>query len=671
MVALGVDFGTSHTVAVARWPDGRARPLLFDGTPLLPSATFWEDGELVVGRDALHSARRAPASFEPNPKRRIDDGHVFLGEQEVPVHDLLVAVFRRVRAEFARTAGGPPEAVTVTHPANWASTRRKALAAAVRAADLPAATLVPEPVAAATYFVRVLRHMVPVGSAVVVYDLGAGTFDGSVVARTADGFEVLAVDGRDDLGGLDFDEVVLAMIGRTLPPERWQRLVAPSTIEEARAARLLRDEVREAKERLSRASSVTVLVPLLDVDVQLTRDEFEAAARPLVERSVRVLTETVRLSRVTAGQVAGIFLVGGASQIPLVATELHRAFGKPPVTIEQPEMVVAEGSVLVGARIDKPSAAVVPAARPRGSASVASPSQPPVAVVSPVRPAPSPAVVVPPPGSPVTPSVPPVPRGPLPPVGSPVPPPSGLLPPAVTPAVTPPGVLPPAGSPVVMPVSPAGAGPGVAPVSGASGPVSPGAVPFSPAPPVHRMPPQQVYPPRPVFYQPPPPQVVYVPQYVMPPVPPPPRRIAPGAIRWPAGFLTLYGVLMYISTGLVALVLVVYKVSDTEELTAAGWQAGLYAGLGSLAFAILYTHGARRLRRGSNGHLWYPIALCVLLAFGGAYTASGAHQPAWLAVTGVYLGSALLLLLPSARAWVRPLRPPAPSVGNATADAEE
>ncbi|MFF5226497.1 hypothetical protein [Dactylosporangium sp. NPDC000521] len=224
-------------------------------------------------------------------------------------------------------------------------------------------------------------------------------------------------------------------------------------------------------------------------------------------------------------------------------------------------------------------------------------------------------------------------------------------------------------------MSPAGAGPGVAPVSGASGPVSPGAVPFSPAPfspapPVHRMPPQQAHPPRPLFYQPPPPQVVYVPQYVMPPVPPPPRRIAPGAIRWPAGFLTLYGVLMYISTGLVALVLIVYKVSDTQELTDAGWQAGLYGGLGSLAFAILYTHGARWLRRGSDGHLWYPSVLCVLLAFGGAYTASTSHQPAWLAVTGVYLGSALLLLLPSARAWVRPLRPPAPSVGNATAGAE-
>ncbi|MDG6106004.1 Hsp70 family protein [Dactylosporangium aurantiacum] len=655
MVALGVDFGTSHTVAVARWPDGRARPLLFDGTPLLPSATFWDDGAVVVGRDAVHSARRAPASFEPNPKRRIDDGHVFLGDREVPVHDLLVAVFQRVRAEFVRTAGGPPASITVTHPANWASTRRKALAAAVRDAELPDATLVPEPVAAATYFVRVLRHLVPVGSAVVVYDLGAGTFDGSVVARTPEGFEVLAVDGRDDLGGLDFDEVVLAMIGRTLPAERWQRLLAPSTVEEARAARALRDEVREAKERLSRTSSVTVLVPLLDVDVQLTREEFDTAARPLVERSVRVLTETVRLSRVTPERVAGIFLVGGASQIPLVATELHRAFGTPPVTIEQPEMVVAEGSVLVGARVDRPA---VPAARPRSSGGAAGRAVVP-AVAEPV-PRPSGAV----PAVPLLAAAPAL---------------SAAAPPVVAPG---PAVVPgaPPGSPAGPPVSPAAGPAGVAPVSGGRAPVSPGAVPvspvpFSPAPPARRMPPPLPYPPppRPVYYQPPPPAVVYVPQYV-PFVPPPPRRIAPGTVRWPAGFLTLYGVLMYISTAIAGVVLIAAKLPRSDlRMPERDWNIALYGTLATLTLAVLFTHGARRLRRGGNGHLWYPMALCLLVAAGAAFTASESHQPAWFLLALVYLGSALLLLLPGARAWVSPPRvpaPPSPSVGNATGAAE-
>src|ERR671917_556996 len=91
--ALGVDFGTSHTVAMARWPDGRARPLLVDGSPLLPSAVYAEPaGELLVGRDAVHSARLDPARFEPNPKRRIDDGTLLLGDREVPVGDAVRAV---------------------------------------------------------------------------------------------------------------------------------------------------------------------------------------------------------------------------------------------------------------------------------------------------------------------------------------------------------------------------------------------------------------------------------------------------------------------------------------------------------------------------------------------------------------------------------------------------
>src|ERR1700754_4938546 len=90
--ALGVDFGTSNTVAVARWPDGRARAILVDGSPLLPSAVYAEPGgALIAGRDAVHSARIDPARFEPNPKRRIDDGLVLLGERELPVVDLMSA----------------------------------------------------------------------------------------------------------------------------------------------------------------------------------------------------------------------------------------------------------------------------------------------------------------------------------------------------------------------------------------------------------------------------------------------------------------------------------------------------------------------------------------------------------------------------------------------------
>jgi actin-like ATPase involved in cell morphogenesis len=346
--ALGVDFGTSNTVAVARWPDGRARPILVDGSPLLPSAVYAEpSGALIVGRDAVHSARLEPARFEPNPKRRIDDSLVLLGEREFPVVDLIAAVLARVAEEWHRAVGPVRPDVTLTCPATWGATRRTLLAEAAALAGLEGARLVAEPVAAATYFAEVLGRDVPIGSVVVVHDFGAGTFDASVVARTASGFEVLAVDGRDDIGGLDVD----AAIVEHLRTEEWGRLMEPSTVEERRAQRQLWDDVRIAKERLSRTQSADFVVPLLDIEAHLTRDELEQVARPVLDQTVRVTKALLTWADLPAGRLAGVFLVGGASRIPLVATLLHRELGEAPVVIEQPELVVAEGSILADAAL--------------------------------------------------------------------------------------------------------------------------------------------------------------------------------------------------------------------------------------------------------------------------------------------------------------------------------
>jgi molecular chaperone DnaK len=346
--ALGVDFGTSNTVAVARWPDGRARPILVDGSPLLPSAVYAEPGgTLVVGRDAVHSARLDPARFEPNPKRRIDDGLVLLGENEIPVLDLIAAVLARVAEEWHRAVGPVRPDVTLTCPATWGAARRTLLAEAAAMAGLEGARLVAEPVAAATYFAEVLGRDVPIGSVVVVHDFGAGTFDASVVARTAEGFEVLAVDGRDDIGGLDVD----AAIVEHLRTDEWQRLMEPSTVEERRAQRQLWDDVRIAKERLSRAQAADFVVPLLDVEAHLTRDELERVARPILDQTVQITKGLLHWADLPAGRLAGVFLVGGASRIPLVATLLHRELGEAPVVIEQPELVVAEGSILADAAL--------------------------------------------------------------------------------------------------------------------------------------------------------------------------------------------------------------------------------------------------------------------------------------------------------------------------------
>jgi molecular chaperone DnaK len=230
---LGVDFGTSNTVAVLGWPDGRVRPLLFDGVPLLSSAVYADSGgRMLVGREADRSARMDPARYEPNPKRRIDDLEVLLGDGIYPVAELFAAVLGRVATEAVRTAGEPPGSVTLTCPAAWGPARRKVLTAAATAAGLPGAQVLPEPVAAAAYLVAIGKQPVPIGGCVVVYDLGGGTFDASVVRRTPSSFETLAYRGLDDFGGVDLDALVVDAIGGVLArsaPEAWLRVTRPTT----------------------------------------------------------------------------------------------------------------------------------------------------------------------------------------------------------------------------------------------------------------------------------------------------------------------------------------------------------------------------------------------------------------------------------------------------------
>src|SRR2546429_9539046 len=116
--ALGIDFGTSSTVALLRWPDGRVKPLMFDSSPLLPSAVFGApDGSFEVGADALHRGRFAPACLERNPKRRVEEGTGLLGEREIAGADLFAAGLRRgAAAPPTNTSAGRPPASPAAPP---------------------------------------------------------------------------------------------------------------------------------------------------------------------------------------------------------------------------------------------------------------------------------------------------------------------------------------------------------------------------------------------------------------------------------------------------------------------------------------------------------------------------------------------------------------------------
>jgi Ethanolamine utilization protein EutJ (predicted chaperonin) len=344
---LGIDFGTSSTVAMLSPSGGRARPLLFGASPLLSSGVFAEpDGTLRTGADAENAAAGRPAGFEANPKPRIVDGTVWLAEREIDVVDLIAAVLTRVVAEAERVAGRPLPPAVLTCPAGWSQTRLHLLTEAARRAGLHDVRTVSEPVAAVAYFVSVLGTRLATGQSLVVYDLGAGTFDVSVVRATGTGFEVVATDCLTDVGGLDLDA---ALIGhaRTVGGDAagWGHLDRPDTASDRRARAQLWRAAREAKEVLSRHPAAELHVPLVAVDVRVTREEFERVARPHLDRTVALTVNVLRAAGIAPTDVAGLFLVGGSSRVPLVATLLHRALDVAPTVIDQPELVVAEGSL--------------------------------------------------------------------------------------------------------------------------------------------------------------------------------------------------------------------------------------------------------------------------------------------------------------------------------------
>ncbi|MCY1142668.1 Hsp70 family protein [Actinoplanes sp. Pm04-4] len=367
---LGVDLGTSHTVAMLRRPDGRTRPLLFDGRPLLPSAVHLDpSGRLHVGADAIRLGHADPGRLEPHPKRHIDEESVMLGDgATVPVADLLAALLSAVAREAVATAGFLPPA-TVTYPASWGAPRRAVLIEALGRAGWPAETaLLPEPVAAARYFAEVLRRPLPVGASLAVFDFGGGTLDVAVVRHDGPGaassgfsgagssgaaFSVTASGGADDLGGLDVDAALVDHLGKSLAgaePEAWRALTEPVTLAQWRARRQFWEDVRGAKEMLSRSSFAPVPVPGVEQAVHLTRDELEAVADPLVRRGVAEAGAVIKAAGLRPDELAGLFLVGGSSRVPLVARLLHAELGIAPTVLEQPELPVAEGATLPAPR---------------------------------------------------------------------------------------------------------------------------------------------------------------------------------------------------------------------------------------------------------------------------------------------------------------------------------
>ncbi len=344
-VTAVVDFGSSHTVIVVSGPGLPARLVPVDGEPWFPSAVFWgRDGRGVVGRDALRLGRAEPARLERRPKARLGEDEVLLGDAVVPTYVLVRHVLVRAVAEAVTTVGAPVAHLVLTHPADWGPTRLGALLTAAQGV-VPRVSTVAEPVAAAAWFAT--EHELPIDAMLAVLDFGGGTCDVALVRRETAGLTVVACAGLPDLGGDDLDQRIVDRLaaGR----DELARRLDDDHIAQVPAAELaglsrFRDDVRAAKEVLSRHPQTDLVLPAELPDALLTRDEFEQIVRPDLARAVELLDSTARSAGLTGSDLAAVQLVGGSSRVPLLA-QLLRAWTNAPVRLDdQPEAVVALGA---------------------------------------------------------------------------------------------------------------------------------------------------------------------------------------------------------------------------------------------------------------------------------------------------------------------------------------
>jgi molecular chaperone DnaK len=346
-VILGIDLGTTNSeVAVIR--DGRPVVLDDDGDPILPSVVgLGPDGKLLVGRAARNQWAFAPERTIKSIKRQMgQDVRVALGDQQLSPQEVSAVILKALRQRAAAHVGDVSRAV-ITVPAWFNEAQRQATRAAGELAGLEVVRILNEPTAAAlAYDPRRTdrRH-------VLVYDLGGGTFDVSIVLAEGGVVEVLASQGDTRLGGDDFDELLFQLLADRFQARHGLDLRGQPTAR----ARLL-NAAESAKKTLSDHPFARVEeeflaekdgVPL-HLSEEVTRSEYEALIRPLLDRTLESVRRALEDAKVSTRQIDEVLLVGGSTRTPLVAELLEEKLGRPARREVNPDLIVALGAALQG-----------------------------------------------------------------------------------------------------------------------------------------------------------------------------------------------------------------------------------------------------------------------------------------------------------------------------------
>ena len=344
---LGIDFGTTNSeVAVYKRERAQIIPSE-DGDKVIPSAVFIDkNGKCFVGQAAKNVAVLHPERTVKSVKRELGSSRRYwIGDREYSPEEIASFVFTALKETAEKHLGQEIHKAVVTVPAYFDDSRRQAAKKAAALAGLEVVRLVNEPTAAALAYGVDSEDR----GAILVYDLGGGTFDVSILQAGDGVFQVLATRGDVRLGGDDFDRKIAAVLLERFKEEtgidlKGDRLALQKVYQEAEAVKIALSEqkVAEAEIPFIAANSQGPC----HLATRITRQELEELIDGYVEKTLRLTKGALQDAGLKPEKIDRVLLVGGSTRIPSVRRAVEKLFGKTPEAGVSPEEVVACGAAV-------------------------------------------------------------------------------------------------------------------------------------------------------------------------------------------------------------------------------------------------------------------------------------------------------------------------------------
>ena len=348
---IGIDLGTTNScVAVMEGGEPVVIPNA-EGNRTTPSVVgFAKDGERLVGQVAKRQAVANAENTVSSIKRDMGSSKkVKAGGKDYSPQEISAMILTKLKNDAEKYLGQKVEKAVITVPAYFTDSQRQATKDAGKIAGLEVLRIINEPTAAALSYG--LDKGTDISQKILVYDLGGGTFDISVLEISDGVFQVLATAGNNKLGGDDFDERIMKYL-----IEEFKKQEGIDLSGDKMAMQRLKEAAEKTKIELSGVMKSTVSLPFITADssgpkhleIEITRAKFESLISDLVEETITLTKKAMEDAKLGKNEIAKIILVGGSTRVPMVVEEVKKYLGKDPFTGINPDECVAIGAAIQG-----------------------------------------------------------------------------------------------------------------------------------------------------------------------------------------------------------------------------------------------------------------------------------------------------------------------------------